>query len=258
MSRRAVLITGASSGIGLSAAQRLAAMGDRLFLLGRSAERLREAAGDLDAIFLEADVTDNEALRQATGVIRQQAGRLDVLINCAGQLEIGPAELLGPEVAERLMRVNYLGTVAAIHACLPLLRQSERSVIVNLSSVAGKVAPPYMAAYAASKFALNGYTHSLRQELAPEGIHVGLVLPGPVQTPMVEGRLGTAHFPLPPGISVLTADQAVDGILTVMAQRRAEVLLPRRLGVAARMASAFPRLVDLIYRGLNKPARRSV
>ena len=258
MSRQTILITGASSGIGLAAARRLAERGARLFLLGRSAERLAEATGDLDAIALEADVTDFEALQQAAGVIRHLSGRLDVLINCAGQFEVGPAELLGPEVAERLMRVNYLGTVATIHACLPLLRQGERPVIVNVSSIAGKLAPPYMAAYAASKFAVNGYTHALRQELAPEGIHVGLVLPGPVQTPMVEGRLGTEHYPLPPGIPVLTADQAVEGILTVMAQRRAEVVLPRRLGPGARLVSAFPRLVDLFYSSLRKPARRSL
>lgn len=248
MTGRAILITGATGGIGLAAAYTLARSASRLYLAGRDPNRLQTAAADLQATPLRADLCDPGEVQGMAERIMQDTGHLDVLVNCAGQLEVGPAEQLGPEAAERLMRVNFLGAVAAIHACLPLLRKGREPVIVNVSSLAGRLAPPYMAAYAASKFALNGYSHALRQELRPEGIHVGLVLPGPVDTPMVQGKLGGAHYPLPPGVPVLKAGRVAQAIAAVVELGLAEVVVPRRLAVASRLGSAFPALVDRLYR----------
>lgn len=246
-----MLITGASGGIGLATARALAGPGTRLFLAGRRPDRLQAAATELQAVPLVADLADNDDVARMADVIRRDAGRLDVLINCAGQLEVGPAEQLGVAVAEQLIRVNYLGAIRVVHACLPLLRQGERPVIVNVSSFAGRVAPPFMAAYAASKFALNGYSHALRQELRPEGIHVGLVLPGPVDTPMVHGRLGGAHYPLPPGVPTLRAGRVARAILAVIEQRIPEAIVPWRLTVAGRLGAAYPGLVDRLYARLK-------
>src|SRR5690606_41158550 len=103
----------------------------------------------------------------------------DVLLNSAGQLALGSAEESAPELAERLMRVNYLGLARTVAATLPLLRAGSRRSIVNLSSFAGKLTPPFWSAYCATKFAVQAYSHALRQELRPEGIHVRIVLPGP-------------------------------------------------------------------------------
>ncbi len=244
------LITGGSSGIGLAAAGRMAGRGARLFLLGRDRARLEAAAATVGATPLAADVTDPAAVAEAVEQIRREAGALDVLVNAAGQLEVGPAARLGPEAAERLLKVNFLGAVGTIHACLPLLRRGRRKVIVNLSSAAGRLAPPYMAAYAASKFALNGYTQALRQELRPEGIHVGLVLPGPVDTPMVHGRLGGPHYPVPPGLPVLSPEQVAAAVERVIERRVDEVVLPRRLRPAIQAGAAYPRLVDQLYAAL--------
>lgn len=243
------MITGASSGIGLAVATKLAAAGAQLFLVGRDLGRLQAAEYRLarPATLLSADVTDEPSLRAVAEAVASAAGRLDLLINCAGQLAVGPAEQLGPDVVDRLMRVNFMGAVSTIHTCLPLLRQGRRPVIINVSSIAGRLAPPYMAAYAATKFALNGYSHALRQELRPAGIHVGLVLPGPVDTPMVQGRLGGAHYPLPRGIPVLKAERVARAILSAADRRLTEVVVPRRLGLAGRVGSAFPGLVDALY-----------
>lgn len=149
------------------------------------------------------------------------------------------------------MRVNFLGTVAVIHASLPLLRNGRDPVVMNVASVAGRVAPPFMAAYAASKFALIGYSHALRQELRPDGIHVGVVLPGPVDTPMVDGRLGGTHYPLPPGVSVLSAGRVAQAIANAIEQRVPEVVVPRRLALATRLGAIFPAMVDRLYARLN-------
>ncbi|MFZ5828058.1 MAG: SDR family NAD(P)-dependent oxidoreductase [Bacillota bacterium] len=245
---RVALITGASSGIGLATAQSLARSGARLYLVGRDPERLGRVAEDLAATAICADLADPAQVAAVAAEVEHRAGRLDLLINCAGQLEVGRAEQLGVEAAERLIRVNFLGAVGVIHACLPLLRRGRAPAIVNVSSLAGRLAPPYMAAYAASKFALSGYSHALRQELRREGIHVGLVLPGPVDTPMVRGRLGGTYYPLPPGTPVLTAGRVARVILAVAEHRLPEVLVPRRLAGAARLGSAFPLLVDRLYR----------
>lgn len=246
-----VMITGGSSGIGLATAYAYSHRGARLFLVGRSAARMRESAPPLSTVVIEADVTVPSQVLQAAQTVEAVAGRVDLLINCAGQLKVGPAADLGWETARRLMEVNFFGTVATIHAVLPLLRRSRRAAIINVSSLAGRLAPPFMAAYAASKFALNGYTHSLRQELRPEGIHVGLVQPGPVDTPMTRGTLGGEHYPLPPGMPVLRADRVARAIVLAVERRLAEVVLPRRLSLGARLGSAYPGVVDLVYQQIR-------
>lgn len=245
--QRVVLITGASSGIGLATAHALAPSASHLFLVGRNLERLQAVADGLEATPVAGDLSRTADVREILRTVQSRVDRLDVLVNCAGQLETGPADELGPEVAERLIRVNFLGTVSMIHAALPLLRRGKSPVIVNVSSAAGRIAPPYMAAYAASKFALNGYSQALRQELQPQGIHVGLVLPGPVDTPMVDGRLGSIHYPLPPGVPVLPAQRIAHAIRSVVDRRLPEVIVPRRLVAAIRLGSAFPSLVDRLY-----------
>jgi short-subunit dehydrogenase len=242
-----VLITGASSGIGFATTQLMARSALQVILVGRNQTRLQALAAEFGATPVVADITNHDEVKQVAEFVQRQVGRLDVLINCAGQLEVGPAECRGVEIAEHLMRVNFLGAVAMIDACLPLLRQANRASIVNVSSLAGRLAPPYMAAYAASKFALSGYSHALRQELRPEGIHVGLVLPGPVDTPMVDGKLGETYYPHPPGLPLLTADQVARGIARVVERRIPEAILPRRADIFARLVSAFPRLADYYF-----------
>lgn len=245
------MVTGASSGIGLATAYTLARSASHLFVVGRHPSRLQTVAKDLNATPIVADLSDHGQIDQMAEAVRQKAGRLDVLVNCAGQLEVGRAERLGFEVAERLIRVNFLGTVAAIHASLPLLRNGQAPVIINVASIAGRVAPPFMAAYAASKFALIGYSHALRQELRQEGIHVGVVLPGPVDTPMVHGRLGGTYYPLPPGVPVLSARRIAQAIADAIDQRAPEVVVPRRLTMATWLGTAFPALIDRLYARVN-------
>lgn len=247
--RRRVVITGGSSGIGLATARAFAGAGDEVILIARDAERLAAAAaelGDAASVF-PADVADEDSV---SGVGEQLAagGAIDILVNAAGQLETGPAEAVGPGAFERLMQVNFLGAVRMVHACLPLLRGSRAPAIVNVSSVAGLVAPPFMAAYAASKFALVGYTRSLRQEMHGSGIHIGLVMPGPVDTPMTEGRIGTAHYPLPPFTPIVGPEVVAQVIVRCVARRTAEVVVPGRLAAGCRAASAWPALADRVFR----------
>lgn len=245
-----VLITGGSSGIGLATARLFSELGARVILAARDPDRLAAAVTAVggDTRGVAADFTQPEQVRTLAADVAAAEGRLDVLINSAGQFEVGPAEQAGPEIAERLMRVNYLGAVNAMHAFLPLLRSGQRRSIVNVASLAAKIAPPYMAAYAASKSALGAYTHALRQELKGEGFHIGLVSPGPVSTPMIEGRVRTTYYPLPPGVEIISPEVAARAILRAVRRRVPDMIVPGKLSAVLRVGQAFPLMVDRVYR----------
>jgi NAD(P)-dependent dehydrogenase (short-subunit alcohol dehydrogenase family) len=189
------LITGASSGIGRATALRLAAAGWRVFAGVRdpaAGERLRGEAVAGRVITLALDVTDAGQIEQARArVARETAGDggaqggggLDALVNNAGIGVGGPLELLAPEDLRRQFEVNVFGQVAVTRALLPALR-AARGRIVLLSSIGGLVSVPFNGPYAASKHAIEALGDALRGELHSSGIHVSLVEPGSVKTPI--------------------------------------------------------------------------
>jgi NAD(P)-dependent dehydrogenase (short-subunit alcohol dehydrogenase family) len=249
MRGQVVLITGGSSGIGLAAARRFASLGARVILTARNEEKLARAAAEAggDVGWFPADVSDPASVAALMAWIAERDGHLDVLLNSAGQLDLATSGESAPELAERLMRVNYFGLTRVVAGALPLLRAGSRRSIVNLSSFAGKLVPPYFSAYSASKFAVQGYSHALRQELAGERFHVGLVLPGPVASPMTDGLLNTAMYPVPFGVPVIAPDRVAKAIVKCVARRRMEVVVPGYFTPLLKLGAAFPRLVDLIY-----------
>lgn len=244
-----VLITGGSSGIGLATAHVFARKGARVILTARDSGRLERAAAEVGhgAGWIAADVTDDASVRSLTEEIASRFGHLDILLNSAGQLELASCED-SAEMAERLIRVNYLGPARTIARTLPLIRKGRRKSIVNLSSFAGRLTPPFWSAYSASKHALQSYSNALRQEVRRDGIHVGIVMPGPVLSPMTEDLLQSPMYPLPPGIPVITPDKVSDAIIRTILSRRKEVTVPGRFSGMLRLAGAFPRAVDLVYR----------
>jgi NAD(P)-dependent dehydrogenase (short-subunit alcohol dehydrogenase family) len=249
MKNEVVLITGGSSGIGLAAAAQFRDRGARVWITARNEEKLSRAADTLGGSvrYLASDVTDVASLEALARVIAKEEGRIDVVVNSAGQLELGPAaETVA--MAERLMAVNYLGVLKTVAATLPLVRAGSRKSIVILSSFSGRLAPPYFAAYSATKYALQAYASSLRQELRREKIHVGLVLPGPVDSPMTENLLRSPMFPVPFGVPVITVDRAAGAIVDCVLERKAELPVPGYFHSMLRLGSAFPGVVDLMYR----------
>lgn len=183
------LITGASAGIGAATARRLAREpGARLVLLARREDRLTQLARELGgATVVAADLTDPEAPARVREVVQREHGRLDLLVNNAGASWRGAFAEVGWENVERHMRLNFEAVVRLTEALLPLLRQSasdaeRRVAIVNVASTAGRVSRPRSAAYSASKFALIGWSDGLYGEERPHGVHIGLVLPGFVET----------------------------------------------------------------------------
>jgi uncharacterized protein len=177
------VVTGASSGIGAATAELLAGQGWRVLLVARRADRLEAMAARLeDAVAVPADLTDPGAPDRIREAVEGAGGDLRLLVNNAGTAWRAPFAEGGYENVRRTMEINFDAPVRLTEALLPLLRASTPSAIVNVSSVAGRVGRPTNGAYAASKFALAGWSESLSVEEEPRGVHVGLVLPGFVAT----------------------------------------------------------------------------
>jgi NADP-dependent 3-hydroxy acid dehydrogenase YdfG len=201
-----VVVTGASSGIGLCTARAFAAAGAALVATARSRERLDALVEEIvaaggRACSVPADVRDPEAMQEVARVAVDRFGRIDTWVNNAGVGVIGWTEQVEPAVYDTAMRTNYLGQVHGVLAALPRLRAAGGGVIVGVSSVEGARGVPLQAAYAASKWALRGFYEVLRMELeaASEPIAVTVVLPAAIDTPFyVNARSHTGWQPKPP------------------------------------------------------------
>ena len=176
----AILITGASSGIGLACAKRVAALGYSVYAGIRSAQAGECVEANVPgATPVILDVCQPESIASAVAALEGQP--LAGLINSAGIATLGPLEMVPIDEWRRQFDVNVIGTVAVTQACLPFLRRSKGR-IVNIGSVAGRSALPGTGAYDSSKFALEGISDSLRLELRQFGIHVSLIEPGAIAT----------------------------------------------------------------------------
>lgn len=192
ISRKAVLVTGTSSGIGASTTIRLASRGFHVFAGVRHARDvgLWAKVSGVEPIVLE--LRSEESIRAAIGGIYQRLGEFDEvhLVNNAGIVVAGPVECLGLDCWRDQFEVNVFGLVAVTQALLPMIR-AKRGRIVNVSSIAGLVASPFLGAYSASKFALEAISDALRRELLSIGCKVIVLEPGPTATPIWQKNLGT-------------------------------------------------------------------
>jgi short-subunit dehydrogenase len=190
--KRVALITGASSGIGRVTALALKQAGYRVFGTSRKAVR-----NDVDGItMLICDVTDETSVQQMVAEVLKQAGRIDLLVNNAGNGLLGGAEESSSAQAQALFDVNVFGLLRVTNAVLPTMRQRMTGRIINVSSLLGLIPSPYNALYASTKHAVEGYSESLDHELRTLGIRVVLVEPGLTNTAF-EDNIGQPDQPLP-------------------------------------------------------------
>jgi 3-oxoacyl-[acyl-carrier protein] reductase len=182
------LVTGAGRGIGAAIARGLAALGATVVLCGRTRSHLQSTADTISKVggkseVIECDVMDFRAVEQLASLVQQSHKRLDILINNAGIGGFGgPLHQLPPDQWDQIMNTNLRGVYYAIRAFAPMMIQAKSGHIINISSLAGKNALPNGAAYAASKWGLNGLTYSVAEELRTHNIRVSVVCPGSVDT----------------------------------------------------------------------------
>jgi NADP-dependent 3-hydroxy acid dehydrogenase YdfG len=184
---KVALVTGASSGIGAATAVALARAGAAVAIGARRQDRLDGLAQDLrddgvPVLPLELDVTDEAACADAVRRTREELGGLDVLVNNAGVMLLGPVEGADTEEWRRMVNVNLLGLLYCTHAALPLMRESGGGHVVNVSSVAGRTAAAGSAVYNLTKWGVTGFSEGLRQEALHSGVRVTCVEPGFVET----------------------------------------------------------------------------
>ncbi|MGW8889513.1 SDR family oxidoreductase [Streptomyces sp. NPDC055749] len=183
---KVALVTGASSGIGEATARALAADGAKVAIAARRTDRLEALRAELEAggatvLVLPLDVADEQAVHAAVASTVETLGSLDILVNSAGLMLLGPVEGADTTDWTRMMDVNVLGLMYMTHAALPHLIRS-RGAVVQISSIAARVVGRGSAAYNASKFAVNGFSEGLRQEVTERGVRVVVIEPGTVET----------------------------------------------------------------------------
>ena len=253
---KTVLVTGGSRGLGLVLARDLAAEGAKVAICARDPEALERARAALERIgasvlALTADVKDRDSVRRLVAAVTERLGAIDVLVNNAGVIEVGPVETMAVADYEEAMATNFWGMVYPTLEVLPSIRERGDGRIVNITSIGGKLGIPHLLPYSASKFAALGFSQGLRVEVAGDGVKVTTAIPGLMRTGSPRNaifrgrhRAEYAWFSIGdslPGLSV-SADEAARRILGAARRGDAEVLFPAAARVAVIAAAVAPNL----------------
>ncbi len=209
---RVAIVTGGGTGIGAAAARRLAQMGYAVAVVGRRSEELQRTVGEIEeaggaAMAVVADMGDVAVPTAIVAVVVAAWGRIDVVVNNAATIKTGPFEQVTIEEFDRHVAVNVRGPYFLVQAALPHLRQSPAASVINISSSSGSLFIPGQSVYGMTKAALEYHTGSLAAELAPYGIRVNCVAPGPVDTPI---HLSWAGDDVPGAYRRMSAELPID------------------------------------------------
>jgi NAD(P)-dependent dehydrogenase (short-subunit alcohol dehydrogenase family) len=277
-----VLVTGSSRGLGLAIASRFAGSrwakhSVRLVLVSRKLEELQQAQNTLlerhkhlraeDILIIPADLSIPADCARLISETLAHFGRIDVLVNNAGIIEVGPAEIQPTEAFDRAMQINFFGAFYTAWAALPHMQKqqpltgSRRAAIVNIASIGGKMAVPHMLPYTAAKFALVGFSEGLHAEMRSHDILVTTVCPGLMRTGgenhaqfigNVEAEKRWFMFAAKtPGIAT-TAEHAANKIFRAVEANRAEITITPQAWFAARTAGLFPETLQFANALINR------
>lgn len=251
-----VWITGASSGIGLALARVYAEKGCSLVLSARSEDKLEQLRLTLpnpdSHLVLPLDLMESKHFNTLTKRVVDHFGRIDILINNGGVSQRGEAAKSPIEIDRQIMEVNYFGAVALTKAVLPVMQKQQSGQIVAISSIAGKFGFYWRSAYAAAKHAMQGFYESLYLEEAKNNIHVTLVFPGKINTPISLSAInerGEAHGVMDHNQATgMSAEACARQIAKAVEKRKQEVLIGNKEVLAVYIKRYFPWLFWRIIR----------
>ena len=263
---KTVLITGGSRGLGLVMAREFARHGARLALCARDEEELERALFDLERFGVEVmvvrcDVRNRQEVNDMVAAVNARFGNVDVLVNNAGVIQVGPLEVMTEEDFEQAMQAHFWAPLNTIMAVLPSMRQRKSGRIVNITSIGGKVAVPHLVPYSASKFALVGLSKGLRAELMKDGISVTIVCPGLMRTGSPRNaefkgqhRFEYAWFSISDALPLLTvsAENAARQVVRACKRGQAELVISIPAKIAVLFESLFPEAMYQILGVVNQ------
>ena len=253
---KSVLITGGSRGLGLVLARQLAAEGANVSICARDEEELERAGKDLqqhgaNVFTVRCDVTNNSEVQEMVQAVTNRFGGIDVLINNAGIIQVGPMEVMTLDDYKEAMNAHFWGPLQTILAVLPGMRERGDGRIVNISSIGGKISVPHLVPYSASKFALVGLSEGLRAELRKDGVVVTTVCPGLMRTgsprnATFKGRHQEeyAWFSISDSLPVtsINAERAAAQIINACSHGDAELVISVQAKLAVLFHGVFPGL----------------
>jgi short-subunit dehydrogenase len=251
---KTVFVTGGSRGLGLLLAQEFGCKGARVAISARDPEELQRAAeilkrAGIEALTIEADMTMREEAYRAVHKVREHFGQVDVLINNAGTISVGPMETMTVDDYRDSLNTHFWAACFATMAALPEMKARREGRIVNISSIGGKIAVPHLLPYSVGKFALTGFSEGLRAELRRYGVLVTTVCPGLMRTGSPRNatfkgkhRAEYGWFSLSAGLPILSmsAERAARQIVRACREGSSEVVLSLPARLLARFHGAFP------------------
>ena len=263
---KTILITGGSRGLGLLMAREFAGQGARIAICARDEEELRRAEADLktrgaEVLPIVCDVGSQREVNRMIEAVRSRFGRIDVLINTAGIIQVGPLEVQTQKDFEDAMRVHFWGPFYTMQAVIPEMKQRGEGRIVNISSIGGKIPIPHFAPYCASKFALVGLSGAMRIELAKDNIFVTTVCPGLMRTgshvnATFKGQNEKEYAWFSVGnalpVSSISGERAARQIIEACRRGDAEAIISVQAQLAAKMNNLFPELTAEILALVNQ------
>jgi NAD(P)-dependent dehydrogenase (short-subunit alcohol dehydrogenase family) len=263
---KVVLITGSSRGLGLALAEEFAVKGSRVVICAREQGELSRARAQLerrgaDVLDIVCDVSDRESVQRMIDQVRQRFGEIDVVVNNAGIIGVGPYEEQKLEDFEEAMNVNFWGVVNTTLAVLPEMRRRHSGRIVNITSIGGKVAVPHLLPYSCAKFAAVAFSEGLRAEIKREGVLVTTVVPGLMRTGSYlnadfkgkhQAEFGWFSMGSTTPFTAIAARRAARQIVDATISGTSELIITWQAELLARLHGLFPGLVTDILAFVNR------
>ncbi len=249
---KCVVVTGASGGIGKEIAKQAAEQGARVVLLARNTDKLEELRNELNSQYGDVaysytlDVSDMKKIVEVFTEIYANVGEIDVLVNNAGYGTFKEVDETDTDEIQAMFRVNVIGLMACTKMVVPAMKRRKSGHIINVASMAGKIATPKSTLYSSTKFAVIGYSNALRLELLRDGIHVTTVNPGPIATNFFDIADEGGTYVKNIEKFILQPEYVANKIVSAMLTKKREINLPRFMNAISKIHTLFPNTVETL------------